>query len=689
MNEKYIQFKNGAYRLDRRVSSGRINASFDNLDDAVAVREIYIQHNWVLDLSSPSIYSYNDTYYLLYKPERILKILYKSPDYKEIKEYAENYVDMDYISKEKKASTWRIIKSIRNRNEWFGSYNTLEETLKYRDLLRKHAWDKEYFEEIYKESETKQNEYIYHTKNRYIIRRTHGDVQLTYGSYTTIEEARKERDKLIEENWQHTSTKFLTKICGLWWVKKDQREGKRPYTNFYDGYKDKEVAEKKRDYYLEHEFPKPLFHTNIFRYITRQDNNYYVEKTTRGVKMSYPVGKNLIHASALRDILEYNSWTPPLREYYLYGNRYVLDLIDEKYVLDLVKKDPTPYINLMDDGKYEITYNNQSWGKYDTLEDANEMLQLLVVSHWDRQLYQKIREVDRHIYSNNNYHKLDYKRLQSYYKNIDDARIIRDYLQEHEGIPYEECITKTPAGYSIQVEIYNFYSYNRIFKRLEVAREQLKDHVLHGLNGNAGKRNIHIINGKYVVSREHNSRYTLPQESLEEAQLLRDMIIDNNWEIPSPGEYLFDGKTYKVDVYENLLTLHDDTRTPHLPRNIKIFKGRYMIIKIIEGKTNYYGIYNTLDEAVSVKQDLIEHDWNIEYYRKHYKKKVLGRPNKKNIPTYIRKTSNNKYEICKSLNGKLKYFGRYNTISEAVKVRDKLISIDWNYKYYRENIAKK
>lgn len=41
---------------------------------------------------------------------------------------------------------------------------------------------------------------------------------------------------------------------------------------------------------------------------------------------------------------------------------------------------------------------------------------------------------------------------------------------------------------------------------------------------------------------------------------------------------------------------------------------------------------------------------------------------------YIKKTPSNTYHIVKRLNGKCKHFGTYKTLSEAINVRDKLIS---------------
>lgn len=216
---KYIRYDKGSYRIDKREKGERISASFDNLEDAVNVRDIYIRNEWMLDLSSPSFFYVNGLYYVLHKPERILNILYKSQDKEEVLKFKKEYVDTSYIKDD--GQTWRIIKTVNNKNEWFGTYHSLEEAIEYRDELRKHGWDKKYFEEIYEDSSTKSEEYIYHTRGGYTIRRTLGDVQKTYGTYHTLEEAKQKRDELKQNNWLHTSTKFITKLFNLWWVKKD------------------------------------------------------------------------------------------------------------------------------------------------------------------------------------------------------------------------------------------------------------------------------------------------------------------------------------------------------------------------------------------------------------------------------------------------------------------------------------
>ena len=63
-------------------------------------------------------------------------------------------------------------------------------------------------------------------------------------------------------------------------------------------------------------------------------------------------------------------------------------------------------------------------------------------------------------------------------------------------------------------------------------------------------------------------------------------------------------------------------------------------------------------------------------------KKIPTRKNEKNknkTPRYIQKDKYNKYVLIKSIDGDFQYFGTFKTRSAAVEERDFLITHNWNY----------
>ena len=684
MSEKFITYANGGYRLDHKTKDLRVSGSFSSLEDAVAVRDIYMENDWVLDLSSPRLFFKNNYYYVLYKPDRQLKILIRTSEKNVAEQFMENYRDMSYLAQEKNVNTWRIQKSINDKVEWFGNYKTLDEAIKYRDLLREHDWDREYFNKIYKQSEKKLDEYIYKVNGKYRVIRTFDDVQLTYGTYDTIREARQRRDQVIKEGWKHDTEHFITKLFNLWWLKKESRTDGTPYINFYMYSENKERIERARDYYMEHGFTKPLFRTTSLRYLRSVGGRYYVEKNMSDGKHSFPAGKDLIQATILRDILEEHNWNPPLQEYEKYDNRYVLDIVEDKYVLTLTEQSkPMKYIHRTHNGRYKITAHGKTWGTYENIEEAKYMKQLLQCFEWDRQFFKAVyeRERNKHIYLNHGYWKLYNlsKKIQLYYQELDDARFVRDYLVDHDWqIPYDECITKTKHGYHIKLDMPPYYSYDRTYKSYDVACEQLRQHVFHGID--VGDRKfIRKNNGVYYivtnVAPHKEKRWSKGTHDLEKAILMRDILVDNDWKIPE-GEYYFDGEMYNVDE------LCFMKKKSNLPRNIRKRGDKYLLFKINHGKEVYFGIYSSLDEAVNMKEDLIKHNWDKSYFREKYDK-PKGRPKKNNLPTYIR-AFGERFELIKNIDGKLRYFGRYDNLDEAVSMKKLIIENNWNKDVYLE-----
>ena len=89
-----------------------------------------------------------------------------------------------------------IRKTIYGKRKYYGTFETLQEARKYRDFLVDHAWNTKYIKKNYNI-----NRYIKkHRKKYYISKRIDGK-DVYFGTFETLQEAREYRDFLEEHDW--------------------------------------------------------------------------------------------------------------------------------------------------------------------------------------------------------------------------------------------------------------------------------------------------------------------------------------------------------------------------------------------------------------------------------------------------------------------------------------------------------
>ena len=91
--------------------------------------------------------------------------------------------------------------------------------------------------------------------------------------------------------------------------------------------------------------------------------------------------------------------------------------------------------------------------------------------------------------------------------------------------------------------------------------------------------------------------------SRNEYYRLRRIIVDETGVLAKPSN--FGGKPHIFDVSRYI---------SQDPLTLKYRVGKY-----IKGVLKHYGRYSTLEEAIKVRDDLIEHDWDWEYYLENIK----------------------------------------------------------------------
>lgn len=90
----------------------------------------------------------------------------------------------------------------------------------------------------------------------------------------------------------------------------------------------------------------------------------------------------------------------------------------------------------------------------------------------------------------------------------------------------------------------------------------------------------------------------------------------------------------------------------------------YEIIKVINRKTEYFGRYHSLEDAIKWRDFFIENEWNTDL-------RLIGTPNK-NI-----KFNHGKYLIYKNIDGKEFSFGSFDNYEDAEKRVNEIRLIGW------------
>lgn len=135
-----------------------------------------------------------------------------------------------------------------------------------------------------------------------------------------------------------------------------------------------------------------------------------------------------------------------------------------------------------------------------------------------------------------------------------------------------------------------------------------------------------------------------------------------------------DGKTIQEVCQEKDLTLKQlfsiirKKQTKTLPKHISKSGKRYRIIRHIYNKTcKTYGSFDTLEEAVEIRNRLLATNWELP------PREYMGM-------MYIQKDKTS-WKIQKQLNGKQKCVARFKTMEDAINVRDMLVKFNWDLDY--------
>lgn len=253
------------------------------------------------------------------------------------------------------------------------------------------------------------------------------------------------------------------------------------------------------------------------------------------------------------------------------------------------------------------------------------------------------------------------------YSDLDEAIENRDELEEY-GWPYrpepetiqevEKFIFKDNNRFFISKKILDFDIVFGNFDSLERAKSLKRKLIDNAWNVNFPTRTMKY--GRYII-KTANKRFQITKKvngsnksfgtfkTLEDALFARDELVTDNWGMGN-DKILFNLGVEEVDM------------------NIGQVGRKFAVFKWEDSKCTIFGTYRSYRLAKKIKKKLISDTKNnLNYLDRHREKDTK----------FIYRVGNY-YRISKSVNGELKNFGHYNSLDEAISVRNELIKNNWN-----------
>lgn len=272
-----------------------------------------------------------------------------------------------------------------------------------------------------------------------------------------------------------------------------------------------------------------------------------------------------------------------------------------------------------------------------------------------------------------------------HFNSLDEAIEKRDELAD-DGWPYirkESLKRKKRFGKYIYLEN-NKYVVSRKIKNFEIIYgkyDHLKDaqslkRILIdnawyiGYRKRGDYRYISKSQKRYSIAKHVNnkSRYFGSFSTLADALNRRDELINNNWDMPNDT------------LLENIGVYHWNEEEAYIAETV----ADITILRIVGNKIIFYGFYRDIEYALNIRDQLIENDWDVSKLDLEiipYNRKDVTFDYIKNFYPY--------YYINKEIDGRLKNFGEYTLLEDAILIRNELIKNNWDYTSYLQNIFEK
>lgn len=299
----------------------------------------------------------------------------------------------------------------------------------------------------------------------------------------------------------------------------------------------------------------------------------------------------------------------------------------------------------------------RNFGSFENIENACNLRDLLIKNDWDDSRIPKKYFSDhsnsrgkygKNILFVNNYYKV-YKTINGKksffgsFKDKNNAIVLRDLLVENGWV------------------------------KSGIPKEYFSDHS----SSNEGKYGKYILfaNGYFRVNKQIDGKNRVfgSFENVDNAHRLRDLLIKNDWDKSHiPREFLNDHTNSKKEL--------------EFGEHIKFDYNYYRVQKTINGDERNFGSFKYGQNAAHLRDLLIENDWD----ETRIDRKFFSDYENLNRNKYAKNISRiyDKFKVNKTINGKLKVFGSFKYLGNAVRLRDLLIESDWTESAIPEELFK-
>ncbi len=570
-----LNFKNEDYEEnivlkinDIDVCLSRINQSYDFND----VIDILKDNDWNLDNfpKRDTIFKKNGLYYIISKYNNFIHINNIYDNYDDaLDNLNRGVVDLGeydledqgkYIYNSK--SNFSLVKQSNNKTRYFGSFKSIKEANIAKIILEFYNWDLSSI-----------NKTIFKINSSYYIIIVINNSILVLNESDSLKDARHEKDHVVKEAIEHFRVKQQ--------------------------------------------------HTNIYRY---SKNRYIVQKSIKNKTIRYGFACTLEGAKALKILISLHNWD--------------MNNIDD--------------YNIIYDGKHYSVfykYNNQFYvlGRFKNLKDS-----VLLENNLNKeQIISRKSKISTNIYG---LHKqfvvsrfengVDH--IYGYYPSYDEAVFIRKLLKDNNwDMDYfiDNNIFQKDDEYVIIAKLDDKIRFLTTFDKYEDALNQ-RNNVIEDFEIKSHKRKakyIYKVKNKYVIQKFHNGKMRVfgRYKAFTEAVNIKRLLIELNWDISKIND---SGNIFKI--HKEYTVILEDSGQLHLlgifhsynealknrdkllydkisylnsefnhyskkNKNIRKTKRGYDVSKRINGELIVFGVYNTYEEALKARDQLIENNWTI------------------------------------------------------------------------------
>ena len=375
------------------------------------------------------------------------------------------------------------------------------------------------------------------------------------------------------------------------------------------------------------------------KYIIYVNNYYKVNKKINGKLKFFGSFKDKNNAIVLRDLLVENGWVESGIPKEFFSDHSSSN--EGKHGKYIIFANGFFKVNKVIEGK------NKVFGSFENVDNAHRLRDLLIKNDWDKS------NIPREFLNDHTYSKKEMK-FGDYIKfNYNYFRVQRRINGEERN--FGSFKDGRNAVYLRNLLIANNWDETKIDRKFFSDYEDV--------NRNKYAKHISRINDKFKVNKTIDGKLKFfgSFKYLGNAVRLRDLLIESNWMESAIPEELF----------------RDYSSSNRGGEYIVCINNLYKVNKLIGGKQRYFGSFKEKSNAIRLRDLLIENDWDdsnipetfFSDYEGYKKRNKYG----KNIALV-----NKYFRVYKLVDGKRKYYGSFENVDNAHRLRDLLIKNNWD-----------